>query len=116
MTTTETTDFALRVADILRPLGITRNMRAYHTLSEALRLICEQEDRLEAVQKEIYEPLADRHCCDWTAIQSMIRRAAQIAWNTSPEHVQQLAGYPLTGTPSAVQFLVMLYNALVRRG
>ena len=68
MTTTETTDFALRVADI------------------------------------------------WTVIQSTIRRAAQIAWNTSPEHVQQLAGYPLTGTPSAVQFLVMLYNALVRRG
>nr|DAG72252.1 MAG TPA: hypothetical protein [Caudoviricetes sp.] len=29
-------------------------------------------------------------------------------------YVQRLAGYPLTGTPSAVQFLEMLYNALVR--
>lgn len=116
MTTYDMTDFAAQVDGVLRPLGITRNMRAYRTLSEALRLIYEQEDRLEAVQKEIYEPLADRHCCDWTAIQSMIRRAAQITWNTSPEHVQQLAGYPLTGTPSAAQFLEMLYNALVRRG
>lgn len=116
MTTTETTDFALRVADILRPLGITRNMRAYRILRDALARIYEQEDRLEAVQKEIYEPLADRHCCDWTAIQSMIRRAAQTAWATNSTQVQRLAGYPLTGTPSAVQFLVMLYNALVRRG
>ena len=53
MTTTETTDFALRVADILRPLGITRNMRAYRILRDALARIYEQEDRLEAVQKEV---------------------------------------------------------------
>ena len=116
MTTTETTDFALRAADVLRPLGITRNMRAYRILRDALARIYEQEDRLEAVQKEVYEPLSEQYHCYWTAIQSTIRRAAQIAWNTSPEHVQQLAGYPLTGTPSAVQFLVMLDNALVRRG
>ena len=101
MTTYDMTDFAAQVDGVLRPLGITRNMRAYHTLSEALRLICEQEDRLEAVQKEIYEPLADRHCCDWTAIQSMIRRAAQTSWATNPAQVQHLAGYPLTGCPSA---------------
>ena len=99
---------------VLRPLGITRNMKAYRILNDALCLICEQEDRLEAVQKEIYEPLADHYHCNWTAVQSTIRRAAQTAWNTNPERVQQLAGYPLTGTPSAVQFLEMLYNALVR--
>ena len=116
MTTTETTDFALRAADVLRPLGITRNMRAYRILRDALARIYEQEDRLEAVQKEAYEPLSEQYHCYWTAIQSTIRRAAQITWNTSPEHVQQLAGYPLTGTPSAAQFLEMLYNALVRRG
>ena len=61
MTTTETTDFALRVADILRPLGITRNMRAYRILRDALARIYEQEDRLEAVQKEVYEPLSEQY-------------------------------------------------------
>mgnify|MGYP000973758833 CR=1 FL=1 len=99
---------------ILRPLGITRSSKNYRILCECVALICEQEDRLEAVQKEIYEPIADRHCCDWTAIQSMIRRAAQTAWATNPAQVQHLAGYPLTGAPSAVQFLEMLYNAVVR--
>ena len=100
MTTYDMTDFAAQVDGVLRPLGITRNMRAYRTLSEALRLI--------------YEPLADRHCCDWTAIQSMIRRAAQTAWATNSTQVQRLAGYPLTGCPSAVQFLELLYNGMVR--
>lgn len=115
MTAYNMTNFALDVDSVLRPLGITRNMRAYHILSDALALICEQEDRLGAVQKEIYEPLSDRYCCNWTALQSTIRRAAQTAWSTNPTHVQELAGYPLTGVPSAVQFLELLYNALVRR-
>ena len=44
----------------------------------------------------------------------MVRRAAKTAWAVNPERVQQLAGYPLTGCPSAVQFLEMLYNAVVR--
>lgn len=114
MTTYNMTNFAANVSDLLRPLGITRNMRAYRILQDALSLICEQEDRLEAAQKDVYEPLAEQYHCYWTAIQSTIRRAAKVAWATNPAYVQQLAGYPLTGTPSAVQFLEMLYNALVR--
>ena len=114
MITYDMTDFSAQVDAILRPLGIVRSMKAYRTLSDALRLICEQEDRLEAVQKEIYEPLAERQHCAWTAIQSMIRRAVQTAWATNPAQVQHLAGYPLTGCPSAVQFLEMLYNGMVR--
>lgn len=111
MTTTES---SAQINDLLRPMGITRNMRAYRILQDALSLICEQEDRLEAAQKDVYEPLAEQYHCYWTAIQSVIRRAAQTAWSTTPAYVQQLAGYPLTGVPSAVQFLEMLYNALVR--
>ena len=79
-----------------------------------MALICEQEDRLEAVQKEIYIPISDQRRCKWSAIQSAVRRAAEKAWALNPEGVQQLAGYPLTGAPSAVQFLEMLYNAVVR--
>lgn len=79
-----------------------------------MALICEQEDRLEAVQKEIYAPISDQRSCKWSAIQSAVRRAAEKAWALNPEGVQQLAGYPLTGAPSAVQFLEMLYNAVVR--
>ena len=114
MVTTDSTEFAAQVAAVLRPMGVTRNMKAYRILYDALALICEKEDRLEAVQKEIYEPMAEQRCCYWTAIQSTIRRAAKTAWETNPAYLQQLAGYPLTGCPSAVQFLEMIYNAVVR--
>ncbi len=109
-----TTDLSARINDLLRPMGITRNMSAYSILQQCLEPICEQEDRLQAVEKDIYTPIADWKPCDTKAIQSTIRRAAKVAWNTNPAYVQQLAGYPPTGCPSAVQFLEMLYNALVR--
>ena len=114
MITLDQTGFSQRIDRILRPLGITRNMRAYSFLVEALTLIYEDEDRLNAVQKEIYMPIAENYDCSWKAIQSAIRRAVQASLLVNPTRLQEIAGYPLTGCPSAVQFLEMLYNALVR--
>lgn len=114
MPVVEMSELSTQVDTILRPLGITRSMKGYRALCACLAQICEQEDRLEAVQKEIYEPVAEQQCCRWSAIQSAIRRAAKLAWEVNPEAVRKLAGYPLTGCPSAVQFLEMIYNALVR--
>ena len=110
----EEIDVPARLHDVLRPLGITRSMKAHRVLCGCVGRIAAQEDRLEAVQKELYEPLAEQYDCEWKAIQSTIRRAAKVAWATNPAYVQQLAGYPLTGCPSAVQFLEMVYNAVVR--
>ena len=98
-------DSPAQLDQILRPLGITRSSKNYRVLCDCVALICEQEDRLEAVQKEIYTPISDQRRCKWSAIQSAVRRAAEKAWALNPEGVQQLAGYPLTGAPSAVQFL-----------
>ena len=95
-------ELSTQVNDLLRPMGITRNLSAYSILCQCLELVCEQEDRLQAVEKDIYTPIADRRRCEPKAIQSAVRRAAKGAWLTNPEYVQQLAGYPLTGCPSAV--------------
>ena len=54
-----TSDLSARINDVLRYVGITRNMKAYIILSQALTLIVEDEDRLRAVEKEIYTP---RNC------------------------------------------------------
>ena len=107
-------DSPAQLDQILRPLEITRSSKNYRVLCDCVALICEQEDRLEAVQKEIYTPISKQRHCKWSAIQSAVRRAAEKAWALNPEGVQQLAGYPLTGAPSAVQFLEMLYNVVVR--
>ena len=107
-------ELSTQVNDLLRPMGITRNLSAYSILCQCLELVCEQEDRLQAVEKDIYNPIADRRRRETKAIQRAVRRSAKGACHTNPHYVQQLAGYPLTGAPSAVQFLEILYTAAVR--
>ena len=109
-----TSDLSARINDVLRYVGITRNMNAYIILSQALTLIAEDEDRLRAVEKEIYTPIADKKLYEPKAVQSTIRRASKVAWDLCPKRVQELAGYPLNGRPSAVTMLELLYNGVAR--
>lgn len=55
-----TSHLSAHINDVLRYVGITRNMNAYIILSQALTLIAEDESRLRAVEKEIYTPIADK--------------------------------------------------------
>ena len=41
-------------------------------------------------------------------------RASKVAWDFCPDRVQELAGYPLNGRPSAVTMLELLYNGVAR--
>ena len=106
-----TTDLSERINDVLRYVGVTRNMNAYIIL---LTLIAEDEDRLRAVEKEIYTPIADKKLYEAKAVQSTIRRASNVVWDLCPDRVQELAGYPLDGRPSAVTMLELLYNGVAR--
>lgn len=109
-----TTELSTQLDAVLRPLGIVRSMKSYRILCDCIFRICEQEYRLEAVQKEVYTPVAQQHCCHWSSVQSALRRASKAAWEINPDYVRKLAGYPLSGCPSAVQLLEMIYNAVVR--
>lgn len=70
-----TSDLSARINDVLRYVGITRNMNAYIILSQALTLIAEDDDRLRAVEKEVYTPIADKKMYEPKAVQSTILRA-----------------------------------------
>lgn len=70
-----TSDLSARINDVLRYVGITRNMNAYIILSQALTLIAEDDDRLRAVEKEVYTPIVDKKMYEPKAVQSTILRA-----------------------------------------
>lgn len=46
---------------LLRPLGITRYRKGYPVLIRCPDLVQTQPDRLQALQKEIYMPVAGYH-------------------------------------------------------
>ena len=53
-------------------------------------------------------------CCVLLSPADSRRRASKVAWYLCPERVQELAGYPLNGRPSAVTMLELLYNGVTR--
>ena len=100
---------------LLRPLGITRTKSDYYILRQCLALICAQPDRLGALMKEVYLPVAESSGRTWKSVECAVRRAARLAWTTDPERVQVLAGYPLQRQPTAGQFLEILYCIMSER-
>ena len=53
----------MTVQDTLQALGITRSYRGCLRAATAIELVLEDEDRLEAVTKEIYREVAKRCRC-----------------------------------------------------
>ena len=56
------------------------------------------------------------HSDTYRRILSHLTHFGSLAWEVNPDAVRVMAVYPLTGCPSAVQFLEMVYNAVVRGG
>lgn len=93
-----------QITIMLRSLGITHSYLGYRRVILAL----DNPDRLEAVIKEIYRPVAAACGCRWTAIERTLRTLSHRAWQVNPRLLSQMAGYPLRRAPSAAQFLEIL--------
>ena len=105
---------------ILRYLSITKTYLGCHQAAYAVKLALEDEDRLSAVTKEIYMETASYFGCSWGAVERNIRTVVVRAWRNCPDRLQELAGYPLDGMPTAGEFIEILVcylqqvNAAVR--
>ena len=104
----------MTIQEILRLLGITRCYKGFKHIGFAVVLAVSEEDRLEAVTKEIYMETASHFNCKWTAIERNIRTAAARAWKINRPLLCKMAGYPLTCTPTASEFIEIIASYLLR--
>lgn len=104
----------ITIQDALRPFGITRCYRGYKHTVYAIQLALAQNDRLEAVTKEIYMETAAHFACKWTAVERNLRTAVRRAWRVNPDLLCQLAGYPLFAAPTASEFIEIISSYIIR--
>ena len=102
------------VQDTLRLFGITRCYKGLKHTAYAIELAVQEESRLEAVTKEIYTETASHFGCKWTAVERNIRTAVARAWKVNRPLLLEMAGYPLTGIPTASQFIEILAAYILR--
>lgn len=104
------------IQDTLRSLGITRCYRGFNQTTYAIYLAVTDDSRLELVTKCIYMETATHFHCKWNAVERNIRTVAARAWQFNPGLLSRMAGYPLTGTPSASQFIEIIVSFILRSG
>lgn len=100
----------LKLKDVLFMLGITPNYVAYKYLLRAVEMAREDENRLNCISKEIWEPLEAEYHYEPRGIESSIRTASRKAWRTNRGLLEELALQSLPLPPSAVEFLFILYR------
>ena len=106
----------MSIQETLRLFGITRCYKGFLHTAYAIQLAVENENRLEAVTKEIYMETAFHFNCTWTAVERNIRTVNGIVWEQNRLYLEKLAGRELPYKPSNAQLLAILsYSLLSQR-
>lgn len=91
-------------------LGVVAEQRLLflYDMAEALRLSLREPDRLLLVTKHVYPDVARCFDTNWKCVERGLRRATNVAWNTAPEKLSELAHRHLTEKPSVSELLSLL--------
>lgn len=101
-----------KMEQMLYFIGLTPNYKGYRQLVQALQIAAEEPGSLELVTKWLYPAVARKCGTNWKAVERNIRTMIQIAWQTTPERLEVLSGYPVKKKPKPAQFLAFLTHYL----
>ncbi len=103
----------MTIQETLRLLGITRCYKGFRHTEFSVALAVSEEERLEAVTKEIYMETASHFGCSWTAVERNIRTAVARAWRVN-RPLLCVIGYPLDCPPTASEFIEIIASYIMR--
>lgn len=69
-----------RIADILRNIGVSANLKGYRYLKYAIQLAVENPDVLSRIIKDLYPDVAKHFQSDPSKVERCIRHAIDVAW------------------------------------
>lgn len=104
------------VTEILHEIGIPTNLKGYHYLRDAIMLAVEDMDRVNAMMRCIYIPIAQKRNATADRVRKNITRAIESAWNQGDaEILQRYFGYTIIGTKGKVtnmEFIALIADKL----
>ena len=104
------------ILDLLRPLGITEQYIGVRQLIQAVEMVMENPDYINALQKEVLSVIAAQYSVSWAAVERNLRSISQKAWDIDSGYVEKLAGYPMSKRPTASELIeIIVYSGRSRR-
>ncbi len=106
----------LEITRILHRIGIPAHIKGYSFIREAIWMVVQDPDLLNAVTKELYPAVAERYDSTASRVERAIRHAIEVAWNRGDlEMINSMFGYTVSsrkGKPTNSEFIAMVADRI----
>ena len=112
----KTDDLETVVTEIIHEIGVPAHIKGYQYLREAIMLVVNDMDTINAVTKVLYPEVAKRFNTTPSRVERAIRHAIEVAWDRGDlEVLQKFFGYTVSnikGKPTNSEFIAMIADRL----
>ena len=109
-------DMERAVTEIIHEIGVPAHIKGYSYIREAILLVLEDEDIINAVTKQLYPSVAKIYDTSPSRVERAIRHAIEVAWNRGDtETINKIFGFTINqskGKPTNSEFIAMISDKL----
>ena len=109
-------DLEIDITNLIHEIGVPAHIKGYQYLRDAITLVVNRMEYLNAVTKELYPAIAAINNTTPSRVERAIRHAIEIAWNRGKlETLENLFGYTVQqdkGNPTNSEFIAIIADKL----
>jgi two-component system response regulator (stage 0 sporulation protein A) len=109
-------DIETMVTEVMHEIGVPAHIKGYLYLREAILLVIDDMETINAVTKVLYPTIAKNHKTTPSRVERAIRHAIEVAWDRGDiETLQSFFGYTVSnvkGKPTNSEFIAMIADRL----
>lgn len=106
----------IEITNIIHEVGIPAHVKGYQYLRDAILMVVNRVELLNAITKELYPNIAQKYNTTPSRVERAIRHAIEIAWNRGNiAAITDLFGYTIDvarGKPTNSEFIAMVADKL----
>lgn len=109
-------DLEIDITNLIHEIGVPAHIKGYQYLRDAITLVVNRMEYLNAVTKELYPSIAEMNNTTPSRVERAIRHAIEIAWNRGKlETLENIFGYTVQqdkGKPTNSEFIAIIADKL----
>lgn len=107
----------VRITQTIHQIGVPAHIKGYHYLRDAIKMVVEDGDLINAVTKRLYPEVAKKNGSTASRVERAIRHAIEVAWDRGDVDVlNSYFGYTINnsrGKPTNSEFIAMIADKLL---
>lgn len=109
-------DVELKVTYIIHELGVPAHIKGYKYIKDAIEIVVEDPDVMNAVTKELYPMVASKNDTTAQRVERAIRNAIEISWTRGkPDLFEAIFGYTVDsdrGKPTNSEYIALIADKI----